>query len=230
VLKGTYGDFFRYSVSGDSWFELRQYNAKTFVNREGKKKKPKDGASLVYYDGDVYMLKGGNTNEFWKYDIAANNWSQMDALWDIPAGSGKKVKSGGTMTLLNNEFYVAKGAKTPEFYKHAAPTKAIAAISNPEVTNEGKMGEKVTTNEFRLSIVPNPATNLTTISYNLPKAEKASLKLYSVYGTMAKSYNNSIPTKNGVIVINAKDLPAGVYMLRFNAGEIKVTRKIVLEK
>ena len=80
------------------------------LNRDGKKKKPKDGASLVHYDNNIYMLKGGNTVEVWKYDIALEDWSQMDDLWDIPLGptGRKKVKDGGNMIMFGDYFWASK--------------------------------------------------------------------------------------------------------------------------
>ncbi|MDH5683123.1 MAG: C25 family cysteine peptidase, partial [candidate division WOR-3 bacterium] len=60
ILKGYYGDFFKYDIENNSWHELTRYDYKIFMSREGKKKKPKDGAGLVYYNNNVYMLKGGN--------------------------------------------------------------------------------------------------------------------------------------------------------------------------
>lgn len=232
ALKGNYGDFFSYSLNGDSWHQLRQYDAKFFINRDGKKKKVKDGAGLLYYNNFIYMLKGGNTREFWKYDIAQDSWIQMGPaeLWDIPAGGGKKVKGGGALSMLGEDFYAAKGANTPEFYKHSPPTTKIALTPNPTLYNEDIMAKELTIGEFQFSIAPNPAVNVTTVRYTLPKAQSVRCKLYNVYGSLVKSYTNSNPTKDGTVLIDAKLLSSGVYILRFNSGNIELTRKLILEK
>ena len=231
ILKGNFGDLFKYDVELDSWIELMRYDHRYFVSRDGKKKKPKDGAGLVYYDNNVYMLKGGNTNEFWKYDITANNWIQMGpaAVWDVPIGSGKRVKGGGCITRLGNNFYIVKGGNTNEFYCHPVPTESIASKAN-QLTEDGVMGKKVGISVFQLTINPNPAKNITQVRYTLPNAEPVRVKLYNVTGSLIKSYTHSTPTKQGLFTIDANDLSAGIYILRFESGKTKVTRKLVLEK
>ncbi|MDH5683103.1 MAG: T9SS type A sorting domain-containing protein [candidate division WOR-3 bacterium] len=231
VLKGYYGDFFSYSISGDSWHRLRQYDRKIFINRDGKKKKIKDGAGLVYYNDNLYLLKGGKTNEFWKYEIASDSWIQMPENWDIPLGaSGKKVKGGGTLCILDGYFYVSKGNKTNEFYRHVPPTMTTAQTSNLEL-NQGAMDiKKSSTSNFTLSIVPNPAVNMISVRYSLPVASSISLKLYNICGELVKSYVHSTPTMNGLLLLDTKRLPAGVYLLRFSSDKIRTTHKLVLKK
>jgi hypothetical protein len=220
---------FRYSVTGDSFVELTQYNHKIFLNFDGKKKKFKDGAGMVYYDNALYLLKGGNTQEFWYYDIARDSYIQMGPAdqWNIPEGGSKRVKAGGCLTLLDEIFYVVKGANTQEFYAHGVPTLFDMKVST---TTENVTGRKVAAGEFNLTIAPNPAINLTAIRYTLPKPGPVSFKLYNVMGEMVKSYANTNPTKDGVLMIDAKVLSSGVYILRFNSGDIRITRKLVLEK
>lgn len=227
VLKGNYGDFFKYNVENDSWVQLKRYDHKLYISRLGKKKKVKDGAALVFYNNNVYMLKGGNTNEVWQYNIVQDSWSQMDSTWDIPTGSGKKVKGGGCMIMMPDYFYAAKGANTPEFYRHSLPTVQFAA--NPNNSSEAISGNNLILDNNWLMISPNPAKNKIVLTYNLPNDEAVTFKLYDLRGSLVKSHSAK-PTKQGTIEIDAKGLPAGVYILRFNSGGTKVTKKIVLEK
>lgn len=224
VLQGNYGSFFKYSLDSDTWFELRRYDYRTFLNRENKKKKPKDGAALVYHQDNIYMLKGGNTREIWRYIISQDTWIQMDTTWDIPIGSGKKVKAGGTMIKFGDYFWVVKGGNTPEFYRHDLPTPLLV------LTNEGTMNNQVNTDEFKLVIAPNPAINYTALNYNLPNAQAIDIKVYNVMGAVIKTYVSTTPTKDGVLMLDAKTLPSGIYILRFNAGNIKHTEKLIVAK
>jgi len=236
VMKGTYGDFFSYNLTTNTWTELKRYDSKLFINRDGKKKKIGEGSGLVYYNNNIYLLKGGNTYEFWMYDIASDSFMQMGpaANWDIPTGGGKKVKGGGTLALLGNDFYAAKGANSSEFYRHGPPTTKIALTPNPTADNEGTMANgkilDVGCQMLDLSIIPNPVKNATMIRYNLTLPEPVSMKLYNITGTLVKSYNNSTSTKDGIITIDVKTLSSGVYILRFSSKDIKVTRKFVVEK
>lgn len=229
VLQGYYGSFFKYNVEADSWIQLRQYNYKTFLNRDGKKKKPKDGAGLVYHNNSIYLLKGGNTYEFWTYEIALDTWIQMEPaeLWDIPVGSGRKVKGGGCLTLLDTDLYVAKGSNTIEFYKHNVIGFEAARIT---AKAKGTMSYRTAIGEFKLTIVPNPAINITTVRYNLPKPGPVCIKFYDITGKLIKTYIKEQSSKNGEFLINLKTQPSGVYILQFNSGTAKITKKLVLEK
>ena len=92
------------------------------------------------------------------------------------------------------------------------------------------MGKKVNADLFNLTIAPNPAINMTTIRYTLATAAPVSFKLFDITGSMVKSYTNANPTKQGVIMIDTKPLSSGVYILRFDSGDYRLTRKLVLEK
>jgi hypothetical protein len=229
VLKGNYGDFFKYSVDGDTWHQLRRYDYRTFLNRDGKKKKVKDGASLVFYDDNIYLLKGGNTLEFWRYEIASDSWIQMNpgATWDILLGGGKRVKAGGCMTMDGSSFYVVKGGNTNEFYRHDLPVTTLASV---QPTTDGIQADKSLRQGFSLKITPNPAIKVMSVRYNLPAAKPVNLKLYNISGALVKTYTNPNPIKNGVWAIDAKSLPAGVYVVRFVSGEINAKCKIIIQK
>jgi hypothetical protein len=229
VLQGYYGSFFKYHVEMDSWTQLSQYNYKVMRNREGRKKKFKDGASMVYLNDVCYCLKGGNTVEVWKYTVAADSWTQMPDNWNVPLGptGRKKVKDGGGMTMFGNFFWATKGKNTPEFYRHFLPVEPTAAYSFIP-TNEGTMGRKVNLGDFKLTIAPNPAVNVAAVRYSIPVAGPVTFKVYNVTGALVKSHTIANPTKEGVFLVDK--LPAGVYILRFNTGDIRVSRKLVLEK
>ncbi|MDH5187054.1 MAG: hypothetical protein OEW70_08340, partial [candidate division WOR-3 bacterium] len=223
VLQGYYGSFFRYKVEADSWFELRQYSYKIFLNRDGKKKKPKDGAALVYYNNNVYMLKGGNTNEVWMYSIAADSWSQMNENWDIPLGaSNRKVKGGGGLIMFGDMskdptlggFFVSKGANTDEFYRHELPSSAqlpSSAGACPQPVSGACYSARIESEfpSYQLKITPNPAINVTAVRYTLPRAGPVSFKLYDITGAIRLRQTITNPTKDGVFLIDAKALPSG---------------------
>jgi len=240
VMKGTYGDFFKYNPDADTWIQLRRYDHKTFLNSIGKKKKIGDGAGLAYWYGNIYLLKGGNTVEYWTYTINSDTWTQMlpESLWSIPLGATgkKKVKAGGALAVNwtekgrgEGEIYAGKGGNTDEFYSHDEPVEPPIFIQ-PGNTNEGVLAKTLTTDVFKLTLASNPAVNLTAIRYNLSVAAPVNFKLYNVTGTLVKSYANLNPTKNGILLVDTKALPSGVYVLRFNAGAVNATRKLVLQK
>lgn len=227
VLKGNYGDFFRYNVLNNTWNELRRYDPAVFLNRENRKKKVKDGAGLVYLNGSIYLMKGGNTCEIWKYNITGNTWVQMNPanIWDIPNPTGKKVKSGGSLCVLNNTFYALKGNNTPEFYQHLAPATDFV----PRLTSEGVISNKLD-NNWVISLIPNPAQNIVNVNFNLPNPEIVLFQLFDIGGSVIKSYPLKPFYGKNSIRLDVRNLPSGVYILNFRIGRTKLTKKLILQR
>jgi Secretion system C-terminal sorting domain len=88
---------------------------------EGTGKKVKQGGSLVYVpDNAIYALKGSNTNEFFRYNIATDTWTQ---ICSIPyAEKIKKVKNGAALCYGNGYVYAFKGNNTNEFWRYSIAT------------------------------------------------------------------------------------------------------------
>ena len=89
--------------------------------------------------------------------------------------------------------------------------------------------------EFALSCIrPNPMSNRTVISYQLPVASKVSLSIYDISGRLVKTLvsRHSSPGYYTAIWngrdISGKSVPAGIYFLELLTPEYTTTRKIVL--
>ncbi len=102
-------------------------------------------------------------------------------------------------------------------------------IEDP-TTAQGMMGNKIINSKFELTILPNPAVNIIRVRYQLSKAEPIQIKLYNITGKLIKTLTKSKPTKNNEFQIDTKFLPSGVYLLRFESIDIKVIRKLILNK
>jgi hypothetical protein len=114
--KAKYHEFYRYNVESDSWSAA--LNAMPIPGANGGKKS-KDGGCGVWLDGRIYALKGGNTQEFWRYSTDDNSWTQLETLPRIGfTGKRKKVKDGGDMACAFGLFYALKGNKTREFWRY----------------------------------------------------------------------------------------------------------------
>ena len=99
--------------------------AKMQVPPGGKGKKVKDGACLAYCqenDSDfVYLLKGNNTCEFYRYNAETNVWATRESVPKIgSSGKKKTVKKGATIAQCQREdkLYAAKGNNTLEFWQY----------------------------------------------------------------------------------------------------------------
>jgi Secretion system C-terminal sorting domain/Metalloenzyme superfamily len=121
ALKGNNtNDFFAYDLNGSHDWVTKE---SVLYDLNGKKKRVKSGAALCY-DGTryIYMLKGNNTTEFWRYDTKADSF---DTIWQIlppvpELPSGKKLKGGTGIAFVtegvDDYLYLLKGSKTTDFY------------------------------------------------------------------------------------------------------------------
>jgi len=94
-----------------AWFE----KALLPLGQSGKK--VKQGGCLVYVpESTVYALKGSNTNEFYRYDIANDTWTKVCSIpYSIKP---KRVKGGAALTYGKGYIYALKGSNTAEFWRY----------------------------------------------------------------------------------------------------------------
>jgi N-acetylneuraminic acid mutarotase len=83
----------------------------TLAGPTGKKKKVKEGGSLVWFDGKLYAVKGGSKNEFWCYDPAGDAWTYVN---EVPSTKG--IKCGTSLAAAENGIYCVPGKNTNEFF------------------------------------------------------------------------------------------------------------------
>jgi hypothetical protein len=234
ALKGSYNEFYAYSVGTDAWITLSPL---PLVGRSGKKKKAKDGAGIACLSDYIYALKGGNTLEFWAYGTWSGaqgqgsqhsasdsySWTQLD---DFPLGGGKNVKGGGALAATEDALFALKGNNTREFYSYwpfALRFTPNASGSNPTaVARIARIG--------LLHINPNPFAKGTTISYTVPKPGNVSLKLYDVTGTLvttlASGYHNAGTSS---FIVPRSSLSSGIYMLKLESAGFTTTSKVIIE-
>jgi hypothetical protein len=73
---------------------------------------------------------------------------------------------------------------------------------------------------IKIDAWPNPASQQLTISYNAPKADKASLTVYNVLGKVMLQQPLTVVNGNNETVINIELLPAGIYFYEINSQNI----------
>lgn len=79
------------------------------------------GGDLTVYDNDtLYALRGGNTNNFFEFDITGNSWINHTSTDPTP----ETVVAGGSLTSDGTLVYATRGNDTGDFwtYDPAAPS------------------------------------------------------------------------------------------------------------
>jgi len=222
-LKGSYNEFAAYSIAGRTWVTKEPLPR---VAPPGTKKTvAKAGSQIACRQRTVYALKGNNTSEFWSYRADSGRWSVRQS---VPIASGKKVKAGGALVAAASALYALKGNGTLEFY---------CFLGDEDTVLSGKLGGIAGRNNLlglrpRLSVSPNPFAAFATVRYALPRAGNASLKLFDISGRLARVLASGFYPAGAYQLVIARDqsrLAAGIYLLELRAGEVRLTRKLVLQ-
>lgn len=224
ALKGSYNEFFAYSVSNRTWWQT--YDPLPLVAPPGTRKtKAKDGAQIAYGNRMVYALKGGNTNEFWAYNCDAPGWSRVA---DLPTGL-KRVKSGGALTYASDlkVLYAFRGNGTWEFWAYNPGGMFFASKpAGGGVTGAGLQDVA----GYGFAVAPNPFASRAQVSYILPRPGRVSLKLYDVTGALVTTLaQGNTPAGSYRVTLDADKLARGVYVLKFESGDYRTTRKVTIE-
>jgi hypothetical protein len=180
----------------------------------GRRKKLKDGASAVAVGDRIYVLKGGNTCEFWCYFPERDSWAQLEDVGQ-PAGVPlKKVKSGGALAYspAAGGIFATVGNNTNEFWLY---------VPGREYYGDGPAGrESKGVAPALLSVMPNPARGLAFVRSSAPAEEQ--LRVFDAAGRCVAR----IPPGRGGWTVDAAGLAAGVYLLQ-TEGSCASSRLIV---
>ncbi len=82
-------------------------------------------------------------------------------------------------------------------------------------------------NEFGVSVFPNPASDMVTVSFDLNNAASAIINIVDMTGKVVASQVASNGTSS--VSINTAALSAGVYSINFTANNSTVTKKLVVK-
>ncbi len=176
-------------------------------------------------------------------DIAPEPWSPTaddGVKWDDCKSAvtklhfqtnGDKHKAGASVSF-NVDNIVLKGVSPTDFewdgntiqndYPSDLKTTSVADVK--VVADEVKLGDAY----------PNPFNPVTTINFNLPTAEKVSLKVFDAAGNLVNTLFNGVTAGTSVnwnaTNVNGSKVASGVYFYRLTSGSKVMTKKMVLLK
>jgi len=191
-----------------------------------RKKKSKDGGSGDFFHDGLYALKGGNSQQFFKYHIASDTWTELDTVpTNGSSGRKRRVKYGAKLVSFGSStFFTLKGNKTTEMWRYVIPT---AMSGQPERSGvmSGQTGIKV-----GVTLAPNPiASGLATVRYSLPKAGPARVSVVDVTGRTV-STRSIVATRTGAVSLDLRGLSNGVYLMKLEADGFTTTKKLVVQQ
>lgn len=202
--------------NGNSWAEIG--GGLLYENTLGQIPRVSD---IAYSDGKLYVCglftKAGTTD-------ASNIAVYSQGLWDNLAGgiddfpidldlTGNSLIASGTFTIAGNH-----------------PSVAIAAW---DITTAIEENETLTVNRgYNLAQnYPNPFNPVTVISFKLPVQADAKIRIYNIMGQqVTELLNENLKAGTHTVKWNAAEYSSGVYFYELTAGDLKISKKMLLVK
>ena len=81
-------------------------------------------------------------------------------------------------------------------------------------------------------LIPNPASQSVSISYNLPN-ENSNILFYQVFnlqGKMVKEGNLQNPSNTGIIEMDLNSFDNGIYLVNLKSANHNISKKLVVNK
>lgn len=124
-MRGTYSqDFWKYNVSTNQWSVLAATPASIGY-----------GAGMVYYSGNFYALRGYGNTTLYRYNISSNTWYTTTVGGSALAAAPATMGANHTITIRNDEIFVARDSSTNTFYKYKITTNTWMTLANtPQIT------------------------------------------------------------------------------------------------
>jgi hypothetical protein len=82
-----------------------------------------------------------------------------------------------------------------------------------------------------LNVYPNPFTNEATVEFALAESDIVNITMHNVLGeTVSSTVYGSMNTGEHSIKLDGSNLDAGIYFITLNAGQNKITKKVIINK
>jgi len=233
---------FRFDALADTWHRPRLAGMPVSGMHGGtaRRKRSRGGGCGAWLDTGIYALKGGNTQQFFRYFPAGDYWLELDTMPGLGAtGRRKLVKAGADIVALGDDFFYAlKGNKTDEFWRYVAPAaggKRQTGHGKQSGTQEGKFAVP----SLQFAVSPNPTNGglvtvwLTGLGHN-PESEKdlgyvPRLRVFDAAGRCVLARTFVIGNSSFVIPLDCRGLASGVFLVRVDAVGRTATYKLVVQ-
>lgn len=220
--KAKYNELWRFDRVSGSWDTLHRLLSLPYVGRSGKNVKLKDGGCGVYYDGSIYVLKGSNSCDFWRYDIAGDSWVELEPMPEVGSTQKRKrIKRGGDIVFGGDALYALKGNKTVEFWRYA-----ISPVLNTNFVGGQERAEKEVLN--RVVCVPNPVSG-TKVNLLLSQRPRGKVRI-AVFDASGRVQFTGKVVASEVIGLDIERLSAGVYFVGLDSETGRFSTRLVVER
>ena len=165
------------------------------------------------------------------------NASETATSYKLEISTNPTFSTVAIAVLVTQSFYQAEGLVVGQLYFWRVEARNAGGSSVSDVwgfttvlTTDTESDE--IPGSFALEQnYPNPFNPTTTLEFSMPKGGEAHLVVYNVRGeVVARLVDGNMPAGRHRILWNAVNLPSGVYLYRFQAGDFVSTKKLTLAK
>lgn len=136
----------------------------------------------------------------------------------------------GSYSIYTDKFNYDGSQKTGITIHYSGNQLQNVSLTMTALTPTAVGGNGSIISDYKLSQnYPNPFNPSTVINFQVPKTGFVSLKVYNVIGQEVATLINGVKNAgNYKLTFNANGLSSGIYFYSLNAGDVKLTRKMVL--
>ena len=231
--------------------ELPQYPEGSLVYPGGARLKGTLNDELMIGRSTDASFEGMDLSKFDKLAFQASGNGKIDLYLEIKIG-GKYYYPYVQVNLEENKKLYEIPLRTFRIENASAPLNEVSMLgftmkkyANPSIINADFTIENIafySGNDFAQSIIPNdyalyqnypnPFNPVTFIRIDVPKETMVTIKLYDILGREVRTIFNQVmkPVTGYEIPFEATGLSTGVYFYRMTAGDISITKKMILQK
>jgi hypothetical protein len=212
----------------------------------------KDGISHTYWDPDLgwrppEMISDLNILAFGGPSMIFSGSSAFVVWWELSHGSVTNIMySAGQYGNWTTPDWVSSGygGNWPSVTARAngdvyvvwpdeRPSKSQIQIWGRLYTPDGGggMGQPIALSQLGMELFPNPAmAGRVSVRYSLPRAEPLRITLRDVSGRALRTQEIPVADRSGSFSIDVSGMNAGVYVARLVAGDLSVSKSLVVER
>jgi hypothetical protein len=197
----------------------------------------KAGGAIGYHQGRVYVLKGGNTREFWGYRLADDSWVRRSDIPFAATGRRVKVKRGAAMAAADSTLFVLKGSYGFEFWEYKPSGDTVEpGFFATRPGHDGIMAEAGLDARAWITAAPNPTRAGLLVQYNLPGAAPVRVRVYDPSGRLVANLADSRRAAGrhalrwDGLKPDGNRVAAGIYFVTLETDGARLSRKFVVER
>lgn len=220
-------ELWSFDLAADAWVPGSGYGL-PFVNSRDRVTRSKEGGSADWREGGIWALKGGNTDEFWRWEASSGRWTEFEPMPRLGStGRIRGVGAGGGLVSypFARVMFGLKGNRTLEFWRYTMkPAEAMAA---PQPGPSGEMAQPKIAHDPRIIIEPNPVVgNAVNLQYRLNRSGAGVITVFDQAGRSVLRQSLELG-RQGAVRLDLSNLSAGVYAVRLEADGTNISRKLV---